>query len=236
MNYIRNIRRLMFKAELQLWFMTQILVFGDSIAYGAWDREGGWVQRLRRFLEKKMASDQEVSYAVYNCGVSGDTTADLLKRFEVECYARYHESVEIYKESFIVFFSIGMNDTQFLNNKASIRISKDEFKNNIKKLIELARKFTSNIIFVGFQPIEESKVSPLPWNRNISYKYDYVEMYDKIVQSICKETNLPFIDIFNQFSKTDYKKLLEDGVHPNSEGHKKIFEIVKEFLVKNKMI
>jgi len=30
--------------------------------------------------------------------------------------------------------------------------------------------------------------------------------------------------------------LLEDGLHPNSEGHKKIFESVKEFLIKNKII
>ena len=183
-----------------------------------------------------MTPHQEVYYTVYNCGVSGDTTADLLKRFEVECYARYHEPVEIYKESFIVFFSIGMNDTQFLRNKGGIRISEDEFKSNIKKLIELARKFTSNIIFVGFYPIEESKVSPLPWNTNISYKYDYVEMYNKIIQSICEENNLSFIDIFNQFYKTDYKNLLSDGLHPNSEGHKKIFEIVKDFLIKNKII
>ncbi len=216
--------------------MTTICVFGDSTAYGAFDKEGGWVQRFRRFLEKRMTPHQEVYYVVYNCSVSGDTTTDLLKRFEVECHARYHESVEIYKESFIVIFSIGMNDTQILHNEGSIRISEDEFKNNIGKLIELARKFTSNIIFVGFYPIEEGKVSPLPWNANISYKYDYVEVYDKIFQSICEKNNLPFIDIFNQFSKTDYKNLLSDGLHPNSEGHEKIFEVVKDFLIKNKII
>jgi len=28
--------------------MVNILVFGDSITYGAWDEEGGWVQRLRK--------------------------------------------------------------------------------------------------------------------------------------------------------------------------------------------
>jgi len=115
--------------------MTTICVFGASEVYGYCDEEGGWVQRLRKFLEKRITVDQEVYYEVYNCGVSGDTTADLLKRFEVECYARYYEAVKIYKKPFIVFFSIGMNDTQFLHNKGSIRISENEFKNNIKKLI-----------------------------------------------------------------------------------------------------
>jgi len=31
-----------------------ILIFGASITYGVWDLEkGGWVQRLRDYLEKK---------------------------------------------------------------------------------------------------------------------------------------------------------------------------------------
>jgi len=76
----------------------------------------------------------------------------------------------------------------------------------------------------------------LPWNSNISYKHDYVDNYNKIIQSICEENNLPFIDIFNQFYKMDYKNLLSDGLHPNSEGHEKIFKTVKDFLIENKII
>lgn len=26
----------------------RILVFGDSIVYGAWDTEGGWAERLKK--------------------------------------------------------------------------------------------------------------------------------------------------------------------------------------------
>ena len=37
--------------------MTCLLVFGDSITYGAWDLEGGWVQRLRSFIDKKNLTD-----------------------------------------------------------------------------------------------------------------------------------------------------------------------------------
>ena len=32
--------------------MPQISVFGDSITYGAWDREAGWVERLKKVLNK----------------------------------------------------------------------------------------------------------------------------------------------------------------------------------------
>ncbi|MBU4142033.1 MAG: hypothetical protein V1732_05890 [Patescibacteria group bacterium] len=33
--------------------MSQILIFGDSIAYGKWDKRGGWVTRLSNFIDEK---------------------------------------------------------------------------------------------------------------------------------------------------------------------------------------
>ncbi|MDP3998378.1 MAG: hypothetical protein Q8P89_02085 [bacterium] len=66
-----------------------ILAFGTSTTYGAWDIEGGWVQRLRRFLDEKIiTANYEHDYFVYNLGVSGDKSADILERFETETKAR----------------------------------------------------------------------------------------------------------------------------------------------------
>jgi len=66
-----------------------ILVFGTSTTYGAWDSEGGWVARLRKFLdEKTISSNYKSEGLIYNLGVSGDKTEDVLKRFEPETKAR----------------------------------------------------------------------------------------------------------------------------------------------------
>ena len=47
-----------------------ILVFGDSIAYGKWDEQGGWVQRLRKYIDKKYnLIDEPKSWLVYNLGI-----------------------------------------------------------------------------------------------------------------------------------------------------------------------
>ena len=53
--------------------MTLILVFGTSSTYGCWDEEGGWVQRLRKHLDKKQLTDKDsdLYYLVYNLGISG---------------------------------------------------------------------------------------------------------------------------------------------------------------------
>jgi hypothetical protein len=50
----------------------KILVFGDSIAYGDYDKEGGWVIRLRKFLDERQLD----SYETYNLGIPIDETTE----------------------------------------------------------------------------------------------------------------------------------------------------------------
>ena len=64
--------------------MTTVLVYGDSTVQGFWDTEGGWVQRLRSYLDKKFLNNPDCYYPLFNLGVSGDTSKDLLERFQGE--------------------------------------------------------------------------------------------------------------------------------------------------------
>jgi len=127
--------------------MTQILIFGDSIAYGAWDKEGGWVQRLRKFLDEKNLTDSDFYCRVYNLGISGNSSKNLLERFEFETKQRLKESEET-----IIVFAIGINDSYFVHSENSHRVPINKFKENIQKLTDLAKKFSSKIIFVGLTP------------------------------------------------------------------------------------
>ena len=88
--------------------MVQVLVFGDSIAYGARDGEGGWVQRLRKFLDERNL----MGCLIYNLGVSGDTVQGLLERFEFETEQRMRKGEEA-----VFIFEVGINDSQFINSK-----------------------------------------------------------------------------------------------------------------------
>ncbi len=211
--------------------MTRILIFGDSITYGAWDREGGWVQRLRKFLDEKNLTEPDVYYLIYNLGVSGNTSEDLLERFEFETKQRLKEH-----ERTIIVFAIGLNDSQFVHSKSSHRVPIDRFKDNIQKLIKLARKISSKIIFVGLTPVDEDKTTPIPWDDDKSYKNRYIEKYNEVIKKACKENRIYFIEIFEKLKSFDYQELLEDGLHPNSNGHEKIFEIVKDFLIENGLV
>lgn len=194
-----------------------ICIFGDSITWGASDSEkGGWAERLKVYFGEKYDID------IYNLGVSGNTTEDLLARARNELGVR---------EPNIVVFAIGINDAQFIHSINSNRISEDDFRNNIEKLYRIARKFTSKIIFIGLTPVDESKTKPIPWDTDKTYTNERIKKFDRIIEDFCSENNLKFVPINDSLKNDD----LIDGLHPNTQGHIKMFERIKpeiEFIAK----
>ena len=202
-----------------------ILFFGDSITWGAWDEEGGWVARIKKHVDAKtIASSFDYYQDIYNLGISGDKTDDILERFEGETKSRIDEE----QESAIVF-AIGVNDSQHIDNQGH-RVPINQFENNLKSLIEKARKFSNKIVFVGLFPVDDSKLDPTPWDDNKCYKNEYVEKYNEIIKKGCNSCQVDFIDLYGKFIDKHYKDLLLDGLHPNTEGHKQIAEVVLEVL------
>jgi len=206
--------------------MSKFFVFGDSITYGAWDKAGGWVQRLRTFIEEKYPEE----HLIYNLGISGDTSDLLLERFEAETKKR------IEGKTFIFIFQLGLNDSAFLSTKKDFWVSQEKFRYNLRGIIKISKSISKKIFFLGITPVDEAKTQPVVWDERVTYKNENIKKYDEIIKEVCNVENIHFIEIFDKFFKSGYKKLLQDGLHPNSEGHEKIFEIVKDFLIEDKII
>ncbi|MFA5945338.1 MAG: GDSL-type esterase/lipase family protein [Patescibacteria group bacterium] len=206
-----------------------ILIFGDSIAYGAWDREGGWISRLRKFVDNKIIStpeDENYYHYIYNLGISGDTSTSVLDRFQAEVDARL-----LKEKDCAVVFAIGTNDSQFIFATQENKTPQEKFTANISTLITKARKYTDKIIFVGLSPVDDAKVNPIPWSPEKAYINEHVTKFDALIQGVCKDESISFVDVLPVLSSGDFTHLLKDGVHPNDAGHAMLFEAVREALV-----
>jgi len=206
----------LFQTNYVLISNMNICIFGDSLTWGAFlPFRGAWANLLRNYLESK--NDQ---ISVYDLGIDADTSAEVLARFDTEAAARNPE---------LIIFSIGINDSAYRKISSNNITSLNEFRKNIKELINKANKITSNIIFVGLIKGDDSKTKPLPRSSTgKSYTKVSVKKYNDTLKKVCKKSNTLFIEIFNKLKNEDF----DDGIHPNLGGHQKIFEEVRRVLIK----
>ena len=181
-----------------------IMIFGDSIVFGNNDYEkGGWVNRLRLKMEE---CDPNKNSYIYNLGIPGNNSNDLLKRFDIECSIRAEEA-----ENLVIIFGIGTNDAKKMNTE---KTRKQVFENNMVTMIKQAQKYTNKIVCIGLISVNEEVVP--------DYKNKSINQIDEVLKKVCTEEKVKYIYMNDQLSKED----LSDGIHPNSEGHQKIFEKV----------
>lgn len=206
----------------------RILVFGDSIVQGFWDSEGGWVNRLRKFYEqRKFSGEDQDPPTVFNLGISGETTEQLLKRFKSEVEARVYPG-----EEFVFVFGTGTNDTVY---RGSENDSEPElYTEQLKELVNQAKEYSNKILFVGLLPVIDVLLQPFPGSSSGKcFSTERTSLFDKTLKDFCLENNTPVVDVFTSFSELpDLNSVFDDGLHPNNQGHEIIVSKVKPELEK----
>ncbi|MFB6174818.1 MAG: SGNH/GDSL hydrolase family protein [Candidatus Nanohalobium sp.] len=208
----------------------QIFAFGHSITYGLWDRENGWVLRLRKFLDQKsLENPDEYYFEVYNLGVSGNDSRQLLERFSQELEARLWDEDET-----LVLIQIGANDIHYLEEKDGIRVEKEEYRESLEALIEEAGNYTDKIVLVGeaYTGIE----GPIPWSEDKHLSDERLGEYVEVQREVAEQEDVPYVDVRGLREKHEWLEMLEDGSHPDSEGHELIYRNVKEKLVEKGLL
>ncbi len=146
------------------------------------------------FLLQKKLLDNGFNYKVINLGISGDTTYNGLQRF----------NFVIKLKPKLVILTLGAND-------ALQKLSPKEAKNNLSKMIEQLIKDKIKILLGGmYSPREHGP--------------EYYNSFDSIYPNLAELFKLPLIPFFLEGIALDSKYCLEDNLHPNSEGYKKIVE------------
>ncbi len=198
-----------------------ICIFGDSIAYGEWTHHLGWADQLQNTLQQKtLESKFALYYFLYNLSIPGNTTEDVLKRFQVEADAR---------EPHIIIFAVGTNDSSSKDSDIP-RVSTEKFRENVRMLVDKAKHRTRTVAWIGLTGVDETRTTP--FDKTSYFSNRSIGAYDAIIKKMCAEYDVPHLEILSLLQPED----LEDGLHPNKQGHDKLFHAVRNFLVEQGVV
>lgn len=196
----------------------RVLIFGDSITQGFWDSEGGWASRIRKYYDRQTIDGSSSGQPTFfNLGVSGNSSDDVLARFENETKVRATEEL-----SFVI--AIGVNDAR---TKAGVNYSDtNRYGQNLSGILKLARQYSNKILFVGLTPCVEKRSNPVSWG-DTGYTNGRIKEFDETLREFCNENQVPFVEVFEPFTAAEAgTELLPDSLHPNDEGHQLIADLV----------
>ena len=95
---------------------------------------------------------------------------------------------------------------------------------NLQKIMSIALEYTDEVIVPGLTRINNSKAQPFSATGRL-YDNGRIAEFDAVLTNACYIRGTHYVQMSNAFLPEE----LVDGLHPNSEGHKKIFERVMEF-------
>ncbi len=198
--------------------MDRIVFAGDSVtdmgsptpvSEGPWDNNlgDGYVRQVYALLG---ACYPEIRLRITNSGVSGNTSRDLLERFDRDVLSLNANWVSI---------MIGINDVwRFYDTPgmADIQVSEEEYGNNLTKMItDLKKQPQLKGIFVMSPVFMDINLEDIMRRKHESYR--------QVCEKVAKENDTIYIDVqseINEYLKTRPATFIApDRVHPNPVGN-----------------
>lgn len=189
---------------------SKIVFAGDSITddgrarpIGDGNNElgNGYVRLIDTFLA---VDYPELALRVVNMGVSGNTSRDLLARWDVDVNALCPDHVAVL---------IGINDVwrQFDSpQRPDWAVMPDEYRSNLQKIVEKTQVPMTFLLPYYVEP-----------NRNDAMR-KRAEEYAAICQSVAREHDIPYVDLqaaFDAYLEHRYPAYITwDRVHPGRIG------------------
>lgn len=172
-----------------------IVFFGDSLTYG----KGVTPETAYPTLIQKKINELGWDYTVINAGVSGNTSADGVRR--LPDFLKQHD-VDVF------ILALGANDMMR------------------KQSSDLARKNLQDILNQVKAKNKEAKLVVAGVNFGFVLGMFVSRQFQDVFKSVAKKNNAVFIPnlLDGVVGKTQYNT--SDGIHPNAEGHKIIAETV----------
>ena len=189
-----------------------ILAIGDSITS---DRES-YVKILNRYWQ------DDPSRQMLDAAVSGDTTADLIKRF--------YSTVMNREFQWAVLF-IGTNDSLQLDDSRRISLlSLDEYRRNIRFITESLLARGKQLIQITVPPVNNVRLRSFFQNSNSVYTAEHIGKVNDFIRSWAGENGYSVADLARSIEQQEADVLEPDGLHLNGRGQRMISELLLDLL------
>ncbi|MCR3923086.1 MAG: GDSL-type esterase/lipase family protein, partial [Firmicutes bacterium] len=122
----------------------------------------------------------------------------------------------------------GINDSAiYLDDKSEVTPI-TEFEENTTKMISMINKYNVNMVFVGLTMVNEALAGN--FNDRLCFSNERIHDYNQSLKRICSEHHIDFMDLHNECNneKTIFLDMLQDGLHPDGNGHSFIMQKLKE--------
>lgn len=92
-------------------------------------------------------------------------------------------------------------------------------------MIEITQKLGVKLVLIGILPVDEALTSP--YKEQKYYQREKHRQYNQIIENTANRFTVKFVDMYDEWERRDdFPTLFADGLHPNTKGHKMIFERV----------
>ena len=189
-----------------------VFFVGDSITLGWRDEEiRGWPSRVVAAL------GPAAGVTAYNLGIRGDTSDNILARWQDEVRRRLRPQA-----STVIVFAFGANDAKG-DASGKLLIPPDALRHNVRRILGLATP-DHRVLFVGPAPIDEETLArvlnptgllPMPSNRRI-------RDVSEVLSEEAAAAGVPYLDLVARLSgDAAWSAAIRttDGLHPPARGY-----------------
>jgi len=129
-------------------------------------------------------------------------------------------------------FAFGTNDATWLIKENRFKNDIDAYEDNMKIVVSKAKKLTNKIIFLNITPVNDEITKEFKGKDKICNNR-FVDDYNSRLKKIADIEGVSIVDVNTVFKEKGYEGLLmKDGLHPNNQGHRIIFDLVNDELNK----
>lgn len=213
---------------------AQIFCIGASSIYGVGGTKGSWADLLKLEIHNLQYNKGGIGqvHEVYNLAVPGARIKDCNAKTEVELKVMSKPGRKI-----ISIIQIMGNNALAIGSPDNFESSPEEYRQEMRQFLIMAKKFSDHVICLGATPVDESKTMPIikdsEKNSKVYMSNERRMLFEPIIGELAEELGLEFLPLHNESLLAGWAQNFqyEDGIHPNDAGYVWIYEQIKPKLM-----